>query len=241
MAAETGPVVRIRGLTFGYRARTTVLADFDLDFHAGMNFVVGVNGAGKTTLFRLLLGDLTGRQGTIEVAGTTGGARPAGIGYLPQAFGFPPRFTVTEFVTHFAWLRGVARGLRAEYARQAIAHVELTGHAHDRMGTLSGGMLRRAGIAQAIVHRPRLVLLDEPTAGLDPRQRVGLRSLFTTLAADTTLVVSTHLLEDVAAVGGYVSMLHDGQLRYTGPVADLADGSGLDSAFLAMTLAGART
>lgn len=243
--AATQPVVRIRGLTFGYRTRT-VFRDFDLDLLAGMNFVVGLNGAGKTTLFRLLLGDLTSQRGTVEVARGPGGTRPASIGYLPQTFGFPPRFTVTEFVTHFAWLRGVGRKRRTEYARTAIEQVELTDHAHDRMGTLSGGMLRRAGIAQAIVHRPDLVLLDEPTAGLDPRQRVGLRSLFTTLAVETTLVVSTHLLEDVAAVGGYVSVLHDGELRYTGPVTDLAksssaEESGLDAAFLAMTLVGVRT
>lgn len=244
----TEPVVRIRELTFGYRTRT-VFRDFNLDLRAGMNFVVGLNGAGKTTLFRLLLGDLTGRRGTVEVhgtveaTGTPGSTRPAGIGYLPQSFGFPPRFTVTEFVMHFAWLRGVARGSRREYARTAIERVGLTGHAQDRMGTLSGGMLRRAGIAQAIVHQPKLVLLDEPTVGLDPRQRVGLRTLFTTMATDTTLVVSTHLLEDVAAVGGNVSVLDEGELRFTGPVADMArlgsDEPGLDAAFLALTGAGA--
>ncbi|MGC5033811.1 ATP-binding cassette domain-containing protein [Micromonospora sp. DT229] len=211
-----------------------------VQFPAGLTFLVGVNGAGKTTLFRLLLGDLKPHHGQVLVPASAGRGR---LGYLPQAFGFPPRLTVAEFVAHFAWLQGVPRRQRPARVREALERVNLADRAGDRMGTLSGGMLRRAGIAQALVHRPELLLLDEPTVGLDPKQRVDLRGLFTDLAAQTTVVVSTHLLEDVAAVGGHAVLLDEGEVRFAGSVADLTEigdraegqGSPLDRAFLTLT------
>jgi ABC-2 type transport system ATP-binding protein len=234
--------VRLRGVEFGF-GRTDLFTGLDLALPRGLTFLVGVNGAGKTTLFRLMLGDLRPSRGTIEIPGLAGTPVRSAIGYLPQSFGFPPRFTVTDFVAHLAWLRGVDRRRRPALVRAAIARVGLTERAGDRMGTLSGGMLRRAGIAQALVHEPPLVLLDEPTVGLDPRQRMDLRDVFRTLATTVTLVVSTHLLEDVAALGGHVAVLHEGRLRFTGSVDEMAahagddqgGGSTLDRAFLALT------
>ncbi len=227
-----GTIVEIKDLHFGYRRRA-VFEGINIELSLGVNFIAGINGAGKTTLCRLMLGDLRPLRGTI---GAPGGS----TGYLPQAFGYPPRFTVAEFVTHFAWLHGVPRKLRASRVQEALNLVGLAQRAEERMGALSGGMLRRAGIAQALVHQPQLVLLDEPTVGLDPRQRVDLRSLLTQLGATTTLVVSTHLLEDVAAIGGHVVVLHEGTVRFSGSATEMAahaeDGSGsLDKAFLTLT------
>jgi ABC-2 type transport system ATP-binding protein len=237
VADVSGVSVQVRGLGFSYRT-TTVFDAVDLDLTRGTNFVVGVNGAGKTTLFRLILGDLRPARGAIEVI-RRGDDR--GIGYLPQTFGFPPRLTVAEFLTHVAWLHRVPRARRSTSVADALARVGLVDRADDRMGTLSGGMLRRAGIAQALVHQPSLVLLDEPTVGLDPRQRVELRELLGSLARDTTMVISTHLLEDVSVVGGHVVVLHDGRVRFTGTTAEMAaragagPGSDLDRAFLTLT------
>ncbi|MGW2292635.1 ATP-binding cassette domain-containing protein [Streptomyces phaeochromogenes] len=218
------------GLDFGFRKRP-LFEGVSLELDPGVNFIVGANGAGKTTLFRLILGDLKPRKGSIYI--------PSGkVGYLPQSFGHPPRFTVEEFVTHFAWLHGVPRKDRPRAVQDAITAVGLEARAGDRMGHLSGGMLRRAGIAQALVHRPVLVLLDEPTTGLDPRQRADLRNLLVQLGESTTLVVNTHLLEDVAAIGGHIVVLDAGTIRFTGSISDLAEhgGSGsLDQAFLALT------
>jgi len=225
-------------LTFSFRDRN-VFDKVDLELPSGLTFVVGANGAGKTTLFRLVLGDLKPAQGKITLPSAIAGHDK--IGYLPQGFGYPPRFTVAEFVAHFAWLRGVPARERQALVREALARTGLETRAEDRMGALSGGLLRRAGIAQALVHRPKLVLLDEPTVGLDPRQRMELRSLVSELAADTTMAISTHLLEDVAVLGGNVVVLHEGSVRFTGTVeqmaamADDGPGSDLDRAFLVLT------
>lgn len=227
-----GAIVEIADLHFAYRRRV-VFEGINIELCRGVNFIAGINGAGKTTLCRLMLGDLRPRRGTIA---TPGGR----TGYLPQTFGYPPRFTVAEFVTHFAWLHGVPRNVRASRVHEALDVVGLADRADDKMGALSGGMLRRAGIAQALVHQPELVLLDEPTVGLDPRQRVELRALLQQLGNTTTLAVSTHLLEDVAVIGGHVVVLHDGTVRFSGTATEMAahaaDGAGsLDQAFLTLT------
>lgn len=234
----TGVSIRLRRLAFSFRNRAVFNA-LDLDISGGLTFVVGVNGAGKTTLFRLILGDLKARHGEITLPDAV--ARHQRFGYLPQAFGFPPRFTVTEFVAHLAWLRGVRSSERRELVREALARTGLDARRDDRMGSLSGGMLRRAGVAQALVHRPKLVLLDEPTVGLDPRQRMDLRKLVGELAAGITMIISTNMLEDVAVVGGNVVVLHEGVVRFTGTAEQMAtmagsgSGSDLDRAFLALT------
>jgi ABC-2 type transport system ATP-binding protein len=220
---------------FGYRGRR-VFEGISAELTPGMNFVAGLNGAGKTTLFRLILGELRPQHGAIS------NASRGQIGYLPQAFGYPPRFTLRQFVEHFAWLHRVPARQRAPRAETALDRVGLTERSGDRMGTLSGGMLRRAGIAQALVHDPQILLLDEPTAGLDPRQQLELRALLPELAASMTVVVGTHLLDDVSAIGGRVILLADGTARFSGDATDLSqlasDGSGsLHRAFLDLTAA----
>lgn len=233
-----GVSAQLRGLTFAFKG-TEVFEGIDLDVPSGLTSVVGVNGAGKTTLFRLILGDLKARRGYAVLPAAAAGQRQ--IGYLPQTFGYPPRLTVAEFVAHLAWLRGVRPGEREELVGEALVRAGLDGRRGDRMAMLSGGMLRRAGVAQALVHRPKLVLLDEPTVGLDPRQRMALRALVGELAADTTIVLSTNILEDVAVLGGNVVVLHDGEVRFTGTaeqmaaIADNGPGSDLDRAFLRLT------
>ncbi|MFC7760496.1 ATP-binding cassette domain-containing protein [Catellatospora bangladeshensis] len=142
------------------------------------------------------------------------------VGYLPQDFGFDPRMTVADFVTYAAWMRGVpARRWRRDVA-EVLEMVDLADRSRDRMGKLSGGMRQRAGIAWAIVGRPRLVLLDEPTVGLDPRQRLQFRKIIGALD-DTVVLLSTHLIDDVAAICDRVIVLHGGVAKFDGSVPDL--------------------
>jgi ABC-type multidrug transport system ATPase subunit len=138
------------------------------------------------------------------------------LGYLPQQLGYYPNFTVFEFVEYFALLKEVpAADVRPAVVR-AIERVSLDDRARSKLKTLSGGMLRRVGIAQAIVNEPSLLLLDEPTAGLDPEQRVSFRALLREIGERSSVIVSTHLIEDVAAACSEIALLDAGRVVFHG-------------------------
>jgi ABC-type multidrug transport system ATPase subunit len=204
----------------------------DLTLGNGVHGLLGPNGAGKTTLIRALATVLRPKGGTLSLLGHTLGDGAdlrelrRQIGYLPQQFGFYRRFTVREFVEYLAWLKEVPARDVPGAVQRAIDRVGLTERADHRMKTLSGGMARRAGIAQAIVNDPRILLLDEPTAGLDPDRRMAFRELLRELAADTCVLVATHLVEDVAAACTDVLLIDEGRLVFQGVPADLAAAGG---------------
>lgn len=208
--------------------RRMAVDGLDLTLGDGVHGLLGPNGAGKTTLVRALATVLRPTEGSLRLLGhdvdRDRGLRALRrqIGYLPQEFGFYRRFTVREFVEYMAWLKEVPAGAIPGAVQRAIERVGLTDRADHRMRTLSGGMVRRAGIAQAIVNDPRILLLDEPTAGLDPEQRVQFRALLRDLAADTCILVSTHLVDDVAATCTDVMLIDEGRLVFNGVPADLA-------------------
>ncbi|MER7765019.1 ATP-binding cassette domain-containing protein [Streptomyces sp. NPDC097619] len=238
-ATGPGPVAVVDGATVRYKT-LVALDGVRAEFHTGTTALLGPNGAGKTTLLSLLSTARQPHEGTVSllgepVRGRSGTRRVRErIGVLPQSFGYYPRFTVREFVEYAAWLRKVPAGERRARVTEALRLVELEKYADRRMGALSGGMLRRAGIAQAVVNRPALVLLDEPTVGLDPAQRVGFRALIRDLGERSAVVMSTHLAEDVAHVCDRVHVLLEGRMRFTGSAADLCaraadhDGAALD-------------
>jgi ABC-type multidrug transport system ATPase subunit len=143
------------------------------------------------------------------------------LGYLPQSLGYYPNFTVFEFVEYFALLKEMPTSHVRRAVAQAIERVGLGDRARDRLKTLSGGTVRRAGIAQAIVNEPELLLLDEPTAGLDPEQRVSFRKLLREIGQDGTVMVSTHLVEDVGAVCSDVALMDQGRIVFRGTPAEL--------------------
>ncbi|WP_425955749.1 ATP-binding cassette domain-containing protein [Xylanimonas sp. McL0601] len=209
-------------------------------FEPGITALLGPNGAGKSTLMRTLVTDLRPRAGEVVLAGGPVRTRVerlearASIGYLPQGFGFDGRFTVGEYVEYLAWLRAVpARSRRAAVAR-AVDVVGLGGEVGTRMGRLSGGMRQRAGIAGAIVGEPRLLVLDEPTVGLDPAQRAGFRRVLTRLEAPR-VVLSTHLTDDVTAVAHHVVVLAGGHVRFAGHLAEMLDRFGsVEAGYLAL-------
>ncbi|MET9829137.1 ATP-binding cassette domain-containing protein [Streptomyces sp. NPDC006385] len=225
-AAGAQPVAAVAGVTVRYGS-TTALDDVSLEFPSGVTGLLGPNGAGKSTLLSLLSTARRPRSGTVTLLGESASGRARvqhlrqRIGVLPQSFGFYPRFTALEFTEYAAWLRKVPAAQRRERAREALRLVQMEKYADRRMGALSGGMLRRVGIAQAVVNDPSLVLLDEPTVGLDPAQRVGFRSLIKELGDRCAVVMSTHLAEDVAHVCDRVAVLLDGTVRFTGTVAEL--------------------
>ncbi|MCX6400625.1 MAG: ATP-binding cassette domain-containing protein [Propionibacteriales bacterium] len=208
--------------------RNTVALDgVSMSIPEGVTCLLGRNGAGKSTLVRLLVGvekpsagRVTILHGETEVRGADKFAR---IGWLPQSFGFPARMGVEDFVSYAAWLKRVPRAGLAESVGSTLDLVDLRDSRHKRLGELSGGMLRRAGLAAAIVHRPSLLVLDEPTAGLDPVQRTDFHRRIAEIAKTTSVLLATHLLEDVQALGRFVSILDQGSLVWRGTAAELVE------------------
>ncbi|GAA3944343.1 ABC transporter ATP-binding protein [Streptomyces gulbargensis] len=218
--------VAVTGLTVRHR-RTVALDALDLSLSPGVHGLLGPNGAGKTSLIRVLATVAAPSAGRVELLGADA-ARPAGrtairrrLGYLPQEFGYYPGFTVREFVAYVAWLKEVPSDRAPAAVERAVERVGLGDRIDARMRSLSGGMVRRAGIAQALVNEPDLLLLDEPTAGLDPEQRVEFRALLREVGETSTVVVSTHLVEDVAAACTEVTLVEAGRLAWRGTTAGL--------------------
>ena len=225
----TGPrTVSLAGVR--KRFGTTVALDgIDLELRPGVTGLLGPNGAGKTTLLRLLATVLAPDAGRLEVLGedpATSAGRLAvrrQLGYLPQEAGFHRSFSAFDFVDYVAILKEWAdRRPRHDEVRRVLTLVGLEPLMHKRIGQLSGGMRRRVGIAQALLGRPDLLVLDEPTAGLDPEQRLRFRELLGTEAAGSTVLLATHQTDDVAALCGHVVVLLAGQVRFTGSPAELA-------------------
>ncbi len=218
--------VEISGLTRRF-GRTTAVAGVDLQAGPGVLGLLGPNGAGKTSLLRVMATVVPPTSGRLRLLGRDPGQYGprreirCRLGYLPQNLGYYPGFTVAEFVEYFALLKEMPAARVPAAVAAAVERVELGGKAKARLRTLSGGMLRRAGIAQAIVNEPELLLLDEPTAGLDPEQRVAFRGLMRDLGQRATVVVSTHLVEDVGAACARVALMDRGEIVFHGTPADL--------------------
>ena len=199
--------------------------------------LLGPNGAGKTSLLRVMATVIPPSSGRLRLLdrdpGQYGPRREIRrrLGYLPQQLGYYPSFTVADFVEYFALLKDMPPARVPRAVAAAIEHVELGDKARAKLRTLSGGMLRRVGIAQAIVNEPELLLLDEPTAGLDPEQRVAFRGLLRDLGQRATVVVSTHLVEDVGAACSEVALMDVGKIVFHGTPAQLiARGEGTAAA-----------
>jgi len=210
--------------TFG---KNRAVDGVSLDAGPGVLGLLGPNGAGKTSLLRMLATVLPPTSGGIRLLDRdpkhTAERREIRrrLGYLPQNLGYYPAFTVVEFIEYFALLKEVPSARVPTAVAAAVERVDLGPKAKAKLRTLSGGMLRRVGIAQAIVNDPDLLLLDEPTAGLDPEQRVGFRALLRSLGETSTVVVSTHLVEDVGAACSEVALMDSGRIVFRGTPAEL--------------------
>jgi ABC-2 type transport system ATP-binding protein len=194
----------------------------------GMFGLVGPNGAGKTSLMRILAGLVQPTSGRVRVFGydvTTPAGRSAVkalLGYLPQEFGLYPNLTAAEFLDYMATLKGVTHpAVRRRQVAAVLESVRLGEAAHRPLRIYSGGMKRRVGIAQAMLGNPQLLIVDEPTVGLDPEERVRLRNLFSTLAARCTVILSTHIVEDISQSCRDLAVLDRGLVCFHGDPNDL--------------------
>lgn len=215
--------ITIDQLTKTYRGGVTALETIDLDIGTGMFGLLGANGAGKTTLMRILAGILHPTSGTVRIDGhdlNTPAGRTAvkrTLGYLPQELGLYPDLTARAFLDYIAILKGITnRATRRAGVDGLLQTVALTDVAGRRLGTFSGGMKQRVGIAQALLGDPQLLIVDEPTAGLDPEERIRFRTLLTSLAGERTVLLSTHIVEDIASSSRRLAILGKGRILYAG-------------------------
>lgn len=205
-----------------------VLRKISLHAEPGVNILLGPNGAGKTTLLRLLVGELKPSGGRLlsdegaEVRPRSR-ARMAKVGWMPQQLNLPSRMRLLDFVTYAGWLKGLRWSTARANALECLDLVNLADRSDDRIGQLSGGMLRRSALAAAIVHKPELLLLDEPLVGLDPEQRVEMREMIRDQGVSTCVIMATHILQDLALLGDEIVLIADGQVRFSGPRDDFAD------------------
>lgn len=226
----TAPDVTITDLTVAFRrGAVRALDGINLRLPAGMVGLLGPNGAGKTTLMRVLTGVLEPTSGTISVDGTDLTSRTqrrkvkAATGYLPQELGLYPELTARQFLDYLALLKGITdRSVRRDRVQEVLELVSLGDVAKRKLKTYSGGMKRRVGIAQAILNDPRLLIVDEPTVGLDPEERLRFRSLLATLSGDRTVLLSTHIVDDIVQTCPNVVVIEHGSIAFQGAIGDLA-------------------
>ena len=197
----------------------------NLTMTKGVYGLLGVNGAGKTTLMRMICTLLMPTNGSITCDGKDifmiGGEYRSLLGYLPQDFGFYPEFTVKDYLLYIASIKGVRPIVARKRVKELISKVGLTKVANKKMKKLSGGMKRRAGIAQAMLNDPQILILDEPTAGLDPNERIRFRKLISELAEERLVLLSTHIVSDIEYVASEVWLMKDGKMVQTGTVDEI--------------------
>lgn len=184
----------------------------------GVTGLLGANGAGKTTLMRMICGILTPTGGTIALDGTpvTEERYRAVLGYLPQDFGYYPEFSGWDFLLYFGALKGLDKTQAKRRTEELLELVGLADVAKKKIKTYSGGMKQRLGIAQALLNDPQVLILDEPTAGLDPKERVRFRELIAEIGKESIVLLSTHIVSDVEHIADRILMMKDGQIIWQG-------------------------
>lgn len=198
----------------------TAVNHINLTMTNGVYGLLGVNGAGKTTLMRMLCTLLKPTDGMIRCNGKDIFEMDSEyrklLGYLPQEFGFYPEFTVQDYLLYIAALKGIRPVVAKKRVKELIVKVGLSKASNKKMKKLSGGMKRRAGIAQAMLNNPKILILDEPTAGLDPNERIRFRNLISELSEERIVLLSTHIVSDIEYIASEILLMKDGELIHKG-------------------------
>ncbi len=215
--------IEIRNVDKFY-GRKQALHNINLTIHQGMFGLLGRNGAGKTTLMKTLATLHQKQKGSITVCGIpieNAKEIRSITGYLPQDFSMYPTMTVEESLDYLGLLSGMDKNIRRERIRILLKRVNLTEHKHKKVKALSGGMKRRLGIAQALLHEPQVLIVDEPTAGLDPEERIRFRNLLCDVAEERIVILSTHIVGDIEATCEDIAIMNDGHILWQGKVSEL--------------------
>ena len=194
-----------------------------LSLKQGVYGLLGANGAGKTTLMRMMCGVLRADSGEIFYNGIKVEEERYRdiLGYLPQEFGYYPEFTAMDFLMYLSSLKGIPKKQAKEKARELLELVGLTQVEKKRIKTFSGGMKQRIGIAQALLNNPQVLVLDEPTAGLDPKERVKFRNLISSLGKDRIVLLSTHIVSDIEHIADIILLMKDGNIIHKGSLEEI--------------------
>ncbi|NFA59595.1 ABC transporter ATP-binding protein [Clostridium sporogenes] len=205
----------IERLTKKYGSKI-VVNELSLDLKEGVYGLLGANGAGKTTLMRMICGVLAPTSGEVTLDGKNtifmGEEYRDLIGYLPQNFGYYPDFTAKEFMLYIASLKGLIPSFAKEKTKELLSIVGLDSVSNKKIRTFSGGMKQRLGIAQAVLNDPKILVLDEPTAGLDPKERVRFRNLISDLSKNKIIILSTHIVSDVEYIADEILIMKNGNI-----------------------------
>ncbi len=189
----------------------------------GVYGLLGANGAGKTTLMRMMCGVLNPTSGSISYDGIDVSSEDYRdiLGYLPQDFGYYPEFTAQDFMMYIAALKGLPKNRAKEKTAELLELVSLKNEAKKKIKTFSGGMKQRLGIAQAMLNDPKILVLDEPTAGLDPKERIKFRNIISRMGADRIILLSTHIVSDIEHIANTILVMKNGQLIHEGSLEDI--------------------
>lgn len=199
----------------------------NLKLQHGVYGLLGENGAGKTTLMRMICGILEPTQGNILCDGMEirqmGGAYRSLLGYLPQDFGYYEDFTAYRFMNYMAALKAIPEDYAKNRIDELLETVGLSAVKYERLGTFSGGMIRRIGIAQALLNNPEILILDEPTSGLDPKERVRFRNIISSLGRNRLVILSTHIVSDVEYIADKIMIMKNGKMIQMGTEAQMLE------------------
>ncbi|MDU5723515.1 MAG: ABC transporter ATP-binding protein [Clostridium butyricum] len=220
--------IDIRGLEKRFNEKTIALNNINLNIGKGIFGLLGKNGSGKTTLMRIITTLMEPTKGNINILGLEYNKKnyekiKKNIGYLPQEFGFYRDFTVLEIMNYLSILNNIDNSVKRDKIKKILNNVGMYDYRDKKYKQLSGGMKRRVGLAQAMLNEPKILIVDEPTAGVDPQERIKIRNLLNEYSQNNTVLFSTHIVEDIESTCNNLAILNEGNLVFNGDLKTLLD------------------